>query len=68
MRLVRKDVLKRRRLVNAMFYFATRSRDEGSEEECLARMRKCASIENPIVEVEWYLARGEAERADDQRP
>lgn len=63
MRLARRDVLKRRRLVNATFCFATRRRSEGSEEDCLAQMRMCARIENPIVEVEWYLARGEVEQA-----
>jgi len=63
-RVARKDLLKRRQLVNAMFYFAALSRDLGSERDCAEQMRECARIENPILENEWYLARGEAERAN----
>jgi hypothetical protein len=57
------DVLKRRQLVNALFCLATRGREEGRERECLSLMKRCASLENPIVEHEWYLARGEIDRA-----
>jgi hypothetical protein len=60
--LARKDLPRRRQLVKATFYFATRSRDLGNEAECLSRMRECASFENPIIETEWFLARGELER------
>jgi tetratricopeptide (TPR) repeat protein len=53
------DLLKRRQLVQALFYFATWERAEGREEECLSLMRQCAELENPIIEIEWFLARGE---------
>lgn len=53
------DLLRRRELVNALFYFAVRHRSEGREELCRAGMQQCASLENPIIEQEWYLARAE---------
>jgi tetratricopeptide (TPR) repeat protein len=59
-RAARDDLLSRRRLARALFYFAVRKRSEGLEKECHAGMVQCASLENPIIEVEWYLARGEA--------
>jgi len=54
------DLLKRRRLVQALFYFATRNRDERNEEQCHKEMVMCANLDNPILEPEWYLARAEA--------
>ncbi len=57
----RSDLGKRRELVQALFYFAAKQRAEGGEDECLAGMRACASLANPVVELEWYLARAEAE-------
>jgi len=58
-----KDLLKRRGLTRALFYFGTYARAQGSEEECLRHMRAAADLENPIIEPEWYLARGEVEKA-----
>lgn len=58
-----KDLLKRRRLARALFYFGTHARAQGPEDECLKHMRAVASLENPIIELEWYLARGEVEKA-----
>lgn len=55
----KKDLLTRRELVQALFYFGVRERSEGNEAECLAWLAKCANLENPILEVEWYLANGE---------
>jgi tetratricopeptide (TPR) repeat protein len=57
------DILKRRQLAQALFYFGTHARDRGLEEECLTHMRAAAGLLNPIVEPEWYLARGEVEKA-----
>jgi tetratricopeptide (TPR) repeat protein len=65
-RAARANVLKRRQLVNALFCLATKRREEGSERDCLALMEQCASLENPIVEMEWYLARGEVQQANQQ--
>jgi tetratricopeptide (TPR) repeat protein len=58
-----KDLLKRRRLARALFYFGTHARDRGSEPECHTLMRASAGLQNPIVELEWYLARGEVKKA-----
>jgi tetratricopeptide (TPR) repeat protein len=57
------DTLKRRHLINAMFCFATRSREQGAEDDCIRWMYRCAGLENPNVEIEWYLAHAEAERS-----
>jgi len=54
------DLLKRRGLVKALFYFAVRKRDEGDEQGCRATMAKCASLENPVLEEEWFLADAES--------
>ncbi len=61
-RRAKRDLYVRRQLVRTLFYFAARDREEGREEECHAGMVKCASLENPIIEVEWYLAQAEAEQ------
>ena len=53
------DILRRRELVNALFYFAVKRRAEGQEEECQRLMSAVALIDNPLFELEWYLARGE---------
>lgn len=51
--------LQRRDLVNALFYFAVSLRAAGQENECRKIMSAVAQIENPLLELEWYLARGE---------
>ena len=56
------DLLKRRRLVQSLFYFATRNRAEGNEKQCRIRMLTCFELENPVLEVEWYLARAEIQK------
>jgi hypothetical protein len=56
---------KRRRLTVALFHDGVRSRTHGDEERCLARMRECYALENPLNEQEWYLARYEVKKADD---
>jgi len=58
-RRARTNLLMRRELVQALFCIATRWRGEGAEDRCAEYMRMCASLENPIVEEEWYLAQGE---------
>jgi len=54
------DLLTRRRLVKTLFYLAACERDKNDERKCHTLMAKCAGIENPVLEVEWYLARAEA--------
>lgn len=53
------DLLTRRRITKALFYIATLYRDENNEEQCREKMISCASLENPVLEIEWYLAREE---------
>lgn len=60
------ELAKRRRLVVALFHNGIRSRALGDEKHCLARMRECYGLENPLIENEWYLARYEVEKADRQ--
>ena len=62
--MARTDLLSRRRLCGALFHDGVKRRAAGLEEECLERMRQCYSLEDPLIELEWYLARGEVERAD----
>jgi hypothetical protein len=54
------DLLKRRRLINLLFNAGVASRVAGDESGCLEYMRRCASLQNPLVEFDWYLAREEA--------
>lgn len=57
---------RRRRLTGALFHDAVRSRARGDEAHCLARMRECYNLENPLLEQEWYLARYEVRKADNK--
>jgi tetratricopeptide (TPR) repeat protein len=54
---------RRMRLCDALFHAGVKSQALGDEANCLASMRECAALENPVVEQEWYLARYEVERA-----
>lgn len=58
---------RRIRLCDALFHDGIKSRAQGDEVHCLARMRECAALENPVIEQEWYLARYEIEKAGSQR-
>ena len=53
------DLLKRRRLCQTLFYSACRERESGIETKCIKMMLTCCNLENPIIELEWYLARKE---------
>jgi hypothetical protein len=59
----RVDLLSRRQLCVALFHDGAKSRADGSEEQCLARMRECYALEDPLIEPEWYLARHEVKQA-----
>jgi hypothetical protein len=50
---------RRRRLCVALFHGGVKCRAHGDEGNCLARMRECAALPNPLIEQEWYLARSE---------
>jgi hypothetical protein len=58
------DLGKRRRITVALFHNGIRGRAQGDDEHCLARMRQCCELENPLLEQEWYLARHENGRAE----
>jgi tetratricopeptide (TPR) repeat protein len=57
---------RRKRLCLALFHDGVRYRAHGDEARCLARMRECYALENPVNEQEWYLARYEVEKAASQ--
>ena len=56
-------LMSRRKLCVALFHDGTRNRAQGAEDRCLARMRECYALEDPLIEPEWYLARHEVEQA-----
>lgn len=53
------DLLTRRWLSVALFHDGAKGRAQGDEMYCHMRMRECFSLENPLLEPEWYLARHE---------
>ena len=59
----RVKLLKRRQLCVVLFHDGIKSRIHGDEDHCLARMRECYALEDPLLEHEWYLARYEVEHA-----
>jgi tetratricopeptide (TPR) repeat protein len=59
----RVKLLSRRQLCETLFHDGVRSRALGAEDRCLARMRECYGLEDPLLEPEWYLARHEVEQA-----
>jgi tetratricopeptide (TPR) repeat protein len=63
----RTNFLSLRQLCGAVFHDGVRHRAQGAEDLCLARMRECYALEDPLIELEWYLARYEVEHAE-QRP
>jgi tetratricopeptide (TPR) repeat protein len=59
----RDDLLIRRHLCVSLFHEGVKRRTAGDEEGCLEHMRKCYALEDPLIELEWYLARHEVQRA-----
>jgi tetratricopeptide (TPR) repeat protein len=53
------DLMTRRRLAKVYLQQATLARARGDEEGCMAKMRECYELENPIIESSWYIARYE---------
>jgi tetratricopeptide (TPR) repeat protein len=58
------ELVQRRRLCTALFHGGVKCRSRGDEGNCLARMRECAALPNPLIEQEWYLARSEVSKAE----
>jgi hypothetical protein len=59
----KRNFLSLRQLCDALFHDGIKRRAQGAEDLCLARMRQCCSLEDPLIELAWYLARYEVERA-----
>jgi hypothetical protein len=57
------DLLSRREVCVALFHDGVKERTQGDEGRCQSRMRECLSLENPLLEEEWYLARYEVEHS-----
>ncbi|MGH6934415.1 MAG: hypothetical protein ACREEE_18520, partial [Dongiaceae bacterium] len=55
------SVLKRRQLCQCLFYNAVRRRASGDEKGCFDYMSRTFELENPLIELEWYLARAEVQ-------
>lgn len=60
----RGDLMIRRRACAALFAAGTRNRQLRRVTEAMDMFRATASLENPILEVEWYLACHEISAAD----
>ncbi len=58
----RDSLLIRRELIEALFYAGAKEREKGNEAGCLDLMRYCVSLQNPHLELEWYLATEEVAR------
>jgi hypothetical protein len=57
--MAKRDLMTRRRFTNLLLQEATLARASGDETGCMAKMRQCYEMENPIIENSWYLARYE---------
>lgn len=55
------NVLMRRHLSQYLFFEAIRLRAGGETGKCDAMLRICANLQNPVLEIPWYLAQAEVE-------
>jgi hypothetical protein len=53
------NLLARRQLVQVLFYAGVKARKTGDDAASRQKFRACAEMENPILQMEWYLARAE---------
>jgi hypothetical protein len=58
------DLLRRRQLCRALFYRGVKSLSEGDAKGYAWWMGECCALENPILEMEWYIARHEARQVE----
>jgi hypothetical protein len=58
------ELARRKELCVALVHDGVKSRAQSNEAHCLARMRECYGLENPLIVEEWYLARYEVQKAD----
>jgi hypothetical protein len=54
--IAKNNLLRRRSLAQALFHFGMVRKRAGDESGCREYLDICCSLENPIVEYEWYLA------------
>ncbi len=59
----RTDVLARRQLIEFCFHRAVRAMREGEQSRSRELFEDAVSLENPLVDIEWYLARRELDLA-----
>jgi hypothetical protein len=57
------DLMKRRQLTDILFAAGTERRMAGDAAGCRMFFAECASLTNPLVEYEWYLAKSEVAAA-----
>ena len=57
-----RDLLTRRRLCNILFADGVVHRSNGDEALCIQRMKECEKLTNPLLEMDWFLARDEVDR------
>jgi tetratricopeptide (TPR) repeat protein len=58
-KIAEQDLMKRRHLAALLFAAGTERRMADDETGCRMFMSECASLTHPLVEYEWYLAKGE---------
>jgi tetratricopeptide (TPR) repeat protein len=58
-KIAERDGMKRRYPINALFAAGTERRMAGDDAGCRMFMAECAGLPHPLVEYEWYLAKGE---------
>ena len=56
----RKNILMRRRLSQVFFYQAVQARLRKAESEAMDLFNQVVALKDPIIEMEWHLARAEA--------
>jgi hypothetical protein len=62
------DILARRHLIQFCFHRAVRAHAEGERSRSLELFETVVSLENPLIEDTWYLARREVELAGTRSP
>lgn len=66
-RMATNDPLTLRQLTNALFAMALHCRAAGDEADSLKWFSECAGQVNPLIEVEWHLAKAEVARSGQAR-
>lgn len=59
-----KDLLARRRFCQGLFYNGVKKLEGGDRIGFMDEMKLCYGLENPLIEMEWYLARHEVTNSE----